>query len=110
MTRHESGYGRYDDDPEHVGCPYAKGDMTPCMARDGHTAVYNEGRCVGCDHTPAHHLKELGVTVAANPKAQADALQVFVREITEPVQELNTPPPGFFTPPPSVGSDLGGEP
>lgn len=89
--KHASGYGRYNDDPEHVGCPYAKGDMTPCMARDGSLAVYNAGKCVGCNHTPAHHLKELGEkNVAGGPPVQADVLCNLVRKITEPVQNLNT--------------------
>lgn len=59
------GYGRYKDDPTHVGCPRAKSDMTPCAARDGRLAD-EAGVCVGC-----------GVNVA-------DALTELVREVTEP--------------------------
>jgi hypothetical protein len=53
------GYGRYDDAPEHVGCPRAKSDMTPCVARDGETAVDDGGECVGCGERPAKLLAEL---------------------------------------------------
>jgi hypothetical protein len=61
------GYGRYDDDPEHVGCPRARSDMTPCVARDGTTAVADSGRCVGCGEHPAA------------------LLMILVREVTAPV-------------------------
>jgi hypothetical protein len=53
------GYGRYDDDPHQVGCPRAKTDMTPCVARDGHAASDDNGACVGCDAHPADLLTEL---------------------------------------------------
>lgn len=53
------GYGRYNDDPEHIGCPRAKSDMTPCVARDGQLACDDEGKCVGCWKHPATLLKEL---------------------------------------------------
>lgn len=52
-------YGRYDDDTNHVGCPRAKSDMTPCVARDGHLAVADNGVCVGCGYLPANLFKEL---------------------------------------------------
>lgn len=52
-------YGRYEDDPTHVGCPRAKNDMTPCVARDGEMACLDDGRCVGCERHPATLLKEL---------------------------------------------------
>jgi len=52
-------YGRYNDDPEHIGCPRAKSDMTPCVARDGHLAVASDGNCVGCFANPADLLTEL---------------------------------------------------
>jgi len=68
------GYGRYDDDPNHIGCPYAKSDMTPCVARDGQVAEALEAStghqhcvCVGCAHNAADLLRDL------------------VREVTEPV-------------------------
>lgn len=31
------GYGRYNDDPEYVGCPRAKTDMTPLLL--GHSSI-----------------------------------------------------------------------
>ena len=61
------GYGRYDDDPQHIGCPRARTDMTPCAARDGQTATTEDGVCVGCtSHT-------------------ADLLRDLVRAVTEPM-------------------------
>lgn len=59
MVKGPLDYGRYNDDPEHIGCPRAKSDMTPCVARDGQTAVLDDGTCVGCWHYPADLLKEL---------------------------------------------------
>jgi hypothetical protein len=53
------GYGRYKDDLDHVGCPRAKSDMTPCAARDGQTATGDSGVCVGCGEHPADLLKDL---------------------------------------------------
>lgn len=60
------GYGRYTDDLKHVGCPRAKSDMTPCVARDGSLGETHEGLCVGC---------------GAN---SSDLLAALVREVTEP--------------------------
>ncbi len=60
------GYGRYDDDPKQIGCPRAKSDMTPCTARDGASAVADDGACVGCGHFPADLLTEL-VTLVTEP-------------------------------------------
>jgi hypothetical protein len=53
------GYGRYQDDPNHIGCPRAKSDMTPCVARDGKLAADDWGYCVGCMSHPADLLTEL---------------------------------------------------
>jgi hypothetical protein len=61
------GYGRYDDDLDRVGCPRAKTDMTPCVARDGAPAADEDGECVGCGAHSADLFKEL------------------VAEVTEPV-------------------------
>jgi hypothetical protein len=61
------GYGRYNDDPQCVGCPRAKSDMTPCVARDGQTAVADDGICVGCGVNPADALREL-VRAATEPE------------------------------------------
>jgi hypothetical protein len=67
MARGIGGYGRYDSDPDHIGCPRAHSDMTPCIARDGHLALADDGRCVGCNGDAADLLRDL------------------VREMTEPV-------------------------
>ena len=56
MSRGLCGYGRYDDD--HIGCPRAKSDMTPCVARDGKTAIGELDKCVGCGHHAADLLLE----------------------------------------------------
>lgn len=53
------GYGRYGDDPSHVGCPRAQTDMTPCVARDGEPALDDGGECVGCGRRPVELLVEL---------------------------------------------------
>jgi hypothetical protein len=66
VTRGFEGYGRYHDDPAHVGCPRAKTDMTPCVARDGKTAVTDDGACVGCGKHPADLLTAL-VWTATEP-------------------------------------------
>lgn len=50
------GYGRYGDDPLRVGCPRARTDMTPCVARDGKYAQADDGVCVGCGSEPAELL------------------------------------------------------
>ncbi len=52
------GYGRYADEPDYVGCPRARTDMTPCVARDGWSAEA-EGHCVGCNAIPADLLRDL---------------------------------------------------
>lgn len=87
------GYGRYADDPEHVGCPRAGSDMTPCVARDGHTACEDEPEalCVGCGSSPNALLdalqSELGreITSPLSPtrSAAADELRALVREATQ---------------------------
>jgi hypothetical protein len=67
MPDKPGGYGRYGDDPEHVGCPRARTDMTPCAARDGSSAItHTYGNCVGCGQHPA------------------DLLTALVREVTQP--------------------------
>jgi hypothetical protein len=60
------GYGRYNDAPDHIGCPRAKSDMTPCVARDGRLAELDAGNCVGCGEWPADLLAEL-VRVVTGP-------------------------------------------
>jgi hypothetical protein len=65
------GYGRYNDDPKHVGCPRAQSDMTPCVARDGRSAKGNVALCVGCTEDPADLLRDL-VRAVTEPK-EADS-------------------------------------
>lgn len=92
------GYGRYDDDAGYVGCPRAKSDMSPCIARDGHLALAGSpesGRrdCVGCGRTPASLLTELAQVYppaahtegSPDPEMVADRLTELVRAATEPV-------------------------
>lgn len=59
LDQPDNRYGRYDDDPKHVGCPRAKTDMTPCVARDAWTAQDDDGECVGCGRKPADLLTAL---------------------------------------------------
>lgn len=85
------GYGRYNDDTAHIGCPRAASDMTPCVARDGAICVADDGRCVGCCADPRDLLQTLrgevhrrtGARVSRYDRA-ADKLQQLVREVTEP--------------------------
>jgi hypothetical protein len=35
-------------DRNEVVCPRERSSMTPCVARDGHTAKSDDYRCVGC--------------------------------------------------------------
>lgn len=90
------GYGRYDDDPGHVGCPWARTSESPCIARDGRLALDDapDEVCVGCSHTPEHHVEDLalyyepaGNIVAGDPAAVADEFAGMVREMTEPGRE-----------------------
>lgn len=69
------GYGRYADDPNHVGCPRAGSDMTPCVARDGRTALAEEDSCVGCGSSAADLLRDLvrGLTEPIATSAAPDA-------------------------------------
>ena len=99
MTKGPAGYGRYNDSPEYVGCPRAKSDMTPCIARDGSTALSGGDRglvakCVGCGVAPSVALADLRkelpgkdrseISCVGHPKAVANRLQVLVRKVTEP--------------------------
>lgn len=61
------GYGRYDDAPGVVGCPRARSDMTPCVARDGQMAETTDGSCVGCGKNAADLLRELVHAVTEPP-------------------------------------------
>lgn len=94
MTRGPGGYGRYNDDPEHVGCPFAKSDMTPCIARDGRIALAGDPPevCVGCGHDPGFLLSDLAddyepareYAHIGDPQIGADRFAELVRAATEP--------------------------
>lgn len=86
------GYGRYNDDPDHVGCPRAQSDMTPCIARDGTSALADEGDCVGCGADPIRLLIEMRRQVGRSgdraglhsPARAAHLLRHLVRDATNP--------------------------
>lgn len=91
-------YGRYDDDPGHVGCPRANSDMTPCAARDGHIVLSSDADrvCVGCERNPIDLLHEVYPETLTflmdkpedlRPVFAADLLAAKVRELTEPPTE-----------------------
>lgn len=90
-----AGYGRYDDDLDHVGCPWARSDMSPCIARDGRLALSSGARqvCVGCGHTPEHQIEDLAeeyekariLLAVLDPRNAADEFAAMVREATEPL-------------------------
>lgn len=90
-----AGYGRYDDDPAYVGCPYARSDMSPCVARDGRLALSSGLTvvCVGCGNTPEYLIGDLAddyepaealQASAGEPLGAADEFAEMVREATEP--------------------------
>lgn len=90
----QAGYGRYDDDLAHVGCPWAKSDMSPCVARDGRLALSSgaEQVCVHCVNTPEYLVQDLAgyydpareLLARGDPVTLADDFAVMVREMTEP--------------------------
>lgn len=70
-----------------INCPRAKTWMTPCIARDGHTALADDGDCVGCGHKPHALLAELaerwpeaGRDVPADPERAANRLVPLIVE------------------------------
>jgi len=75
-ARGPGGYGRYDDDPDHVGCPRARSSETPCCARDVH-ALDDHGLCVGCDRRPEQLLREL-VREVTNPTVRTEAFTAWL--------------------------------
>lgn len=86
-ARNTFGYGRYKDDPEWIGCPRARTSETPCIARDGQTALADDQTCVGCGKRPGALLKELApaapeLRYPSGWAQQADKLHEIVRELT----------------------------
>ena len=92
-----AGYGRYDDDPAYVGCPWARSDMSPCIARDGAAALSPDADpvCVGCANDPAFLMQDLaaeyppaaGIPSAGEPVELAALFASAVREATEPPEQ-----------------------
>lgn len=97
MARGVAGYGRYGNDRNHVGCPWAKSDMTPCVARDGRLAItVPPSQCVGCGNYLPFLLKDLAddwppardlpVTLG-DPGSDADRFRSLVWQATKPQGE-----------------------
>lgn len=97
MAKGPAGYGRYDDDPQHIGCPFAKSDMSPCIARDGRICMAGDPPevCVTCAHDPGYLLADLAndyepareYARTGDPQIDADRFAELVRAATEPVTE-----------------------
>ena len=95
MTKGPAGYGRYDNDPAHVGCPYARSSRSPCLARDGQLALDDDMTCRGCGIGPEEQAEELAeayeparaLLIAGDPATLADEFAEMVREATEPREE-----------------------
>lgn len=95
-----AGYGRYDNDPRHVGCPRARTSESPCVARLGREALmYRTGNdpdplCRHCAHDLQDLVEDLaaeyppaaGLPVLEEPEALADEFALMVREATEPLK------------------------
>lgn len=91
-----AGFGRYDSDPEYVGCPFARNDMSPCIARDGRSALSGgpaELICTGCAHTPEEQIEYLArdylpaahlIARVMDPEDAADDFRDMVRTATGP--------------------------
>ena len=87
-----AGYGRYDNDPAYVGCPYARSSRSPCIARQARLALDDDMTCRGCALSPEELAGELaeaydparGLLVTGDPVTLADEFAEMVREATEP--------------------------
>ena len=92
MTKGPAGYGRYDNDPEYVGCPYARSSRSPCIAREARLALGGDMACRGCALSPEELAEELAeayeparaLLTAGDPVTLADEFAAAVREATEP--------------------------
>jgi hypothetical protein len=98
MARGVAGYGRYDSDPDLVGCPWAKTDMTPCIARDGHLALSASRKgpqCVGCGNTLAYLYRDLAadyepardIPLILDPDSDATRFRNIIYRATRPQAE-----------------------
>ena len=43
--------------PDDLKCPREKSDMTPCVARDGDSAMTDDSHCIGCGVSVVELLK-----------------------------------------------------
>ena len=94
-----AGYGRYDDDLAYVGCPRARSDMSPCVARDGRRALDADEVCVHCASSPEDLADELAeaygpareLLATGDPVTLAGKFAAMVREITEPGRRADDP-------------------
>lgn len=83
-----------------IDCPRARTWMTPCIARDGRTALDDSARCVGCGSRPRALLLDLAQrfeparrhTQAHNPKACADLLTKLVARYVNEQERADGPP------------------
>ena len=71
--------------PEGIDCPRAASWMTPCIARDGRSALADDHRCVGCNAAPGPLVTDLLARMPSatlvrshNPEVQADHLRALV--------------------------------
>lgn len=101
MVKGPAGYGRYDNDPDYVVCPWAKSDMSPCIARDGRLALtVAPSACTGCGHTAPYLLADLADDYGPAAKADipardarvAELLRDLVRQATEPERRQDARP------------------
>lgn len=87
-----AGYGRYDNDPAYVGCPWARSSRSKCVARDGRLALALAEVCRGCGNSPEYLVQDLAgyydpareLLARGDPVTLADDFAVMVREMTEP--------------------------
>jgi hypothetical protein len=77
--------------PTEIKCPRARSFMTPCIARDGHLALADDGECVGCGAKPRVLLSDLAKRHEParidlrlqSPQKLADALTSHVHAYVE---------------------------
>ena len=87
-----AGYGRYDNDSAHVGCPWARSSRSKCVARAGREALDAGDLCKGCANTPEYLVQDLAeeydpareLLARGDPVTLADDFAAMVREMTEP--------------------------
>lgn len=108
MARGIGGYGRYEDDLAHVGCPWSRSSETPCAARDGRLAISRSPRavCAGCNNYVLYLIADLaddyppaGATRPDDEAQAADWFRDLVLQATAPLAEGKGsdrpgPPPG----------------